>query len=279
MIYIYNEHTDTYTDLYRQAFENLEEYLGPEVEDITIYQIMFFMSLDDIFTQAKKRSAFRGRFAKDAQGKSLLESLAITDDEKTFLEDLLPVGATEVFKKLSAWMKNHDEPYQFGVSFGAKAPSGTVTIDSGTVISDSTSPFSPGALTGYKLVILSGTINGEEREIQSNTASDLTIDRPFTSSSLGLLYGVYNPNEKFITYALEMELNWHFAMIQAAEAAIKEALVAFELKEWYLANRYMDDFAREEARYQKELGKVRSALFQGKESWKRPTDFFAGSYH
>src|SRR4030042_4619815 len=106
MIYIYNEATDTYTDLYRQAFENLEEYLGEEVADTTIYKIMFFASLQEIFDQAKKRSSFRGRFAKDGNGVPLLENIMITDDEQSFIEDMLPAGATELYKKLSAWMKN-----------------------------------------------------------------------------------------------------------------------------------------------------------------------------
>lgn len=275
MIYIYNETTDKYTDLYRQAFESLEEYLGDEAEDTTVYKIMFFVSMNDIFEEAKRRSAFRGRFARDKEGRPLLDQFAITDDERDLIENQLPNGATELQKKLSAWMKAVNESYQYGVSFGAKAPIGVITSASGTTIGDSRSPFTPGALTGYKLVILSGDIENEEREILSNTASELTIEREFTADPLGLDYGVYNPEEKFITYALQMELNWNFAILQAVEAAVKEALVSYELAQWYLANRYMDDYAIEDAKYKNELMKARSALFQGRESWTRPTDFFA----
>jgi hypothetical protein len=275
MIYIYNETTDKYTDLYRQAFENLEEFLGDEAEDTTVYKIMFFVSLDDIFEQAKKRSAFRGRFAKDAQGKSLLEQMVITDDERELIEDQLPNGATELQKKLSAWMKAVNESYKYGVTFGAKAPIGTITSASGSTVSDSSAPFTAGALAGYKLVILSGDIEHEEREILSNTTSELTLEREFTDDPTGLEYGVYDPDEKFITYALQMELNWNFAILQAVEAAIKEAMVSYELAQWYLANRYMDDYAIEDAKYKNELMKARSALFQGRESWTRPSDFFA----
>jgi hypothetical protein len=273
MIYIYNTYTDKYTDLYRQAWENLEEYMGEVVEDTTVYKIMFFVSLDDIFTQAKKRTAFRGRFAKDAKGNSLLEQFAITDDEQSLLEDLLKSGAEEVHKTISAWMQNDNESFQYNVTFGAKAPMGTITSDGGTTIIDSTAPFT-GNLAGYKLVILDGTLENEERDIVSNTTDTLTIDRAFTGSVLGASYGVYNPEEKFITYALEMDLRWDFPMISAAETAIKEALTAFEMKEWYLANRYMEDFAIEEAKYLKELSKAKSALIQGKTSWSRPTDQF-----
>lgn len=275
MIYLYNETTDTYTDLYRSAFENLEEFLGDEAEDTTVYKILFFVSLDDIFEQAKKRSAFRGRFARDAQGKSLLEQMAITDDERSLIEDLLPNGATDLQKKLSAWMKAVNESYKYGVSFGAKNPSGTVTGVSGTTITDSTAPFTAGDLTGYKLVILSGDIIHEEREILSNTTTEIVVDREFTSSPLGLLYGVYNPDEKFITYALQMELNWNFAILQAVEAAVKEALVSYELAQWYLANRYMDDYAIEDGKFKAEMMKARSALFQGRDQWRRPLNHFS----
>lgn len=275
MIYLYNENTDTYTDLYRSAFENLEEFLGDEAEDTTVYKILFFVSLNDIFEQAKKRSAFRGRFARDAQGKSLLEQMAITDDERELIEDLLPNGATDLQKKLSAWMKAVNESYKFGVTFGAKNPAGTVTGVSGTTITDSTAPFTAGALTGYKLVVLSGDIIHEEREIVSNTTTDLVIDREFTADPTGLLYGVYNPDEKFITYALQMELNWNFAILQAVEAAVKEALVSYELAQWYLANRYMEDYAIEDGKFKAEMMKARSALFQGRDQWRRPVGHFS----
>lgn len=275
MIYLYNETTDTYTDLYRSAFENLEEFLGDEAEDTTVYKILFFVSLNDIFEQAKKRSAFRGRFAKDANGKSLLEQMAITDDERELIEDLLPNGATDLQKKLSAWMKAVNESYKFGVTFGAKNPSGTVSGVSGTTITDLTAPFTAGVLTGYKLVILSGDIIHEEREILSNTATELVIDREFTADPTGLLYGVYNPDEKFVTYALQMELNWNFAIFQAVEAAVKEALVSYELAQWYLANRYMDDYAIEDGRFKAEMMKARSALFQGRDQWRRPVNHFS----
>lgn len=275
MIYLYNETTDTYKDLYRSAFENLEEFLGDETEDATLYKIMFFVSLNDIFEQAKKRSAFRGRFARDAQGKSLLEQMAITDDERELIEDQLPNGATDLQKKLSAWMKAVNESYKFGVTFGAKNPSGTVTGASGATITDSAAPFTAGALVGYKLVILSGDIIHEEREIVSNTTTDLVIDREFTADPTGLLYGVYNPGEKFITYALQMELNWNFAILQAAEAAVKEALVSYELAQWYLANRYMDDYDIEDGKFKSEMMKARSALFQGRDQWRRPVNHFS----
>jgi hypothetical protein len=161
------------------------------------------------------------------------------------------------------------------VTFGAKAPVGTITSVSGVTITDTSAPFTTGALVGYKLVILSGDIEHEEREIVSNTTTDLVLDREFTEDSTGLSYGVYDPDEKFVTYALEMELNWNFAILQAVEAAVKEALVCYELAQWYLANRYMDDYAIEDSRYKNELMKARSALFQGRESWTRPSDFFA----
>lgn len=64
------------------------------------------MSLTDIFDEAKQRSSFQGRLAKNAQGQSKLEYFALTDDEQDVIEKMLPSGATEVFNKLSAWCKD-----------------------------------------------------------------------------------------------------------------------------------------------------------------------------
>jgi hypothetical protein len=63
-----------------------------------------------------------------------------------------------------------------------------------------------------------------------------------------------------------MELNWTFAILQEVEVASKEALVGYELAQWNLANRYMDDFNIENEKYNNELMKARSELFQGRES-------------
>jgi len=48
-------------------------------------------------------------------------------------------------------------------------------------------------------------------------------------------------------------------MLQSCDNAIIESLVAYTLKEWYLINRYGDDYAIEEDRFQKQLMKVKSS--------------------
>jgi hypothetical protein len=100
MLYLYDNTTDTFSPLYRTAFENLDEMINPQaVIDTTVYDLVFFASLTDIFTMAKRRSAIRARFAKDEAGNPLVEKIAITDDERDWYDDILPQGAGEVFKK------------------------------------------------------------------------------------------------------------------------------------------------------------------------------------
>jgi hypothetical protein len=76
-------------------------------------------------------------------------------------------------------------------------------------------------------------------------------------------------------YGVKMDNNWDPNMLQLCDKAILEALVSFTLKEWYLANRYGDEYTIEEAKYQKQLLEVKSSLNRGKIPYRRPADFFA----
>jgi hypothetical protein len=210
------------------------------------------------------------------QGVSLLENLAMTDDELAMFEGFMPTGGAEVFRKLSAWCKNNSNAYKHNVTFGIIGASGSVISVNNNVVEDTALALTPDTLTGFRFLITSeGDLHDQERDIVDNTENTITLDRPYGTSIKGLTYKVYNPEEKFITYALTLDLNWDVNMIQAAEIAIKEALVTFALKEWYLANRYMDDFTIEDTRYQAELIKIRSCLLQSKVPYRRPTDFIS----
>ena len=280
MLYIYNNNDDTFKPLFRTAFENLDEFIDPQtIVDTTMYDLVFFASLTDIFNIAKRRSAIRARFAKDQEGKPLIEKIAITDDERDWYDDVLPMGATEVFKKLSAFAKNVTNAYKYGVTFGPKTASGTVeSIDStvGTTITDSSLALTPSTLQGHKLVITSdGDLKNQEQAIVDNTATTIVLEEAWEQDITGLSYNVYNPSEDYLMYSIKLDNNWDANMLQNCDNAIMEALVAYTLKEWYLINRYGDDYAIEEDRYLKQLMKVKSSLGQGVKPYRRPADFFA----
>ena len=276
MLYLYDNTTDTFSPLYRTAFENLDEMINPPaVIDTTVYDLVFFASLTDIFTMAKRRSAIRARFAKDEAGNPLVEKIAITDDERDWYDDILPQGAGEVFKKISAFAKNVTNAYKYGVTFGAKTASGTVESVNSAVITDSSLSLTPSALKGHKLVITSDDLKDQQKTIADNTANTITLEEAWEQDITGLSYNVYAPSDDYVMYGVKMDNNWDPNMLQLCDKAILEALVSFTLKEWYLANRYGDEYAIEEARYQNQLLEVKSSLNKGKTPYRRPADFFA----
>lgn len=276
MLYLYDNTTDTFSPLYRTAFENLDEMINPPaVIDTTVYDLVFFASLTDIFTMAKRRSAIRARFAKDEAGNPLVEKIAITDDERDWYDDILPQGAGEVFKKISAFAKNVTNAYKYGVTFGAKTASGTVESVVGVTITDSSLSLTPSALKGHKLVITSDDLKDQQKTIADNTANTITLEEAWEQDITGLSYNVYAPSDDYVMYGVKMDNNWDPNMLQLCDKAILEALVSFTLKEWYLANRYGDEYTIEEAKYQKQLLEVKSSLNRGKIPYRRPADFFA----
>ena len=276
MLYLYDNTTDTFSPLYRTAFENLDEMINPPaVIDTTVYDLVFFASLTDIFTMAKRRSAIRARFAKDEAGNPLVEKIAITDDERDWYDDILPQGAGEVFKKISAFAKDVTNAYKYGVTFGAKTASGTVESVNSAVITDSSLSLTPSALKGHKLVITSDDLKDQQKTIADNTANTITLEEAWEQDITGLSYNVYAPSDDYVMYGVKMDNNWDPNMLQLCDKAILEALVSFTLKEWYLANRYGDEYTIEEAKYQKQLLEVKSSLNRGKIPYRRPADFFA----
>lgn len=278
MLYLFNTTTEVYKDLYRQAFENWNEYMDGKTEDATVYEIMFIMGMTDIFGEAKRRSAIRGRYAKDGNGNSLLESFAMTDDERDFFDSIMQNGSSEVFRKMLAFAKDVDNAHRYNVSFGVKSAEGTITTLSGDrlIITDTSLSLTPNALAGQRLVITTEGDNKDlERDISENTANTITITMPFLEDLTGLDYAVYNPNEKFMIYSIKLDFNWEFNMLMNAESAVREALILYALKEWYKTNRYMEDYGIEEAEYQKQLQLIRSSLIQQRTISRRPTDQFA----
>ena len=276
MILLYNNTTDTFKDLYRHPYENIDEYVSPVDVEALEYDVLFFTNLTDAFIIAKRRSAIRGRFAKNKDGTPLIESIALTDDERDWYDDILPAGASEVFKKLSAFAKKITYAYKYGVTFGGKVAVGTVESVVGTVVTDSALVLTPSALKNHKFVITSDNLlKDQEQTILDNTVNTITLTLPWEQDITGMSFSVYNPAEDYILYTVKMDSNWDTNMLHNCESAIMEALVSYTLKEWYMANRYVDEYAIEQDKYQKNLLLVKSSLGQGMISYRRPTDFFS----
>lgn len=276
MIYLYNTESDTYRDLYRTPYDNLQDYLSDYQEGTDVYKVVYLVSVLDVFEKARQKSAIRGRFAKNENGERLIDVFALTNDEFSFVESILPSCAAKVFQKLSAWCKDNLNAFQQNISFGNRIAIGVISSAVGTTINDSSANYTINSLKGYRIIILDANsdINEEEREIISNSATSIVIEREFSGDPTGLAYGIYNPSDKYFAYFLNMDVNWDKNMLQSAESAIIESFVAFILKEWYNINRYMDDYIIEETKFQDELKNIRTALMRGITSYRRPMNIF-----
>ena len=268
MLYLYNTNDNSYLTMI-QYLQEIEA--GSE----DTYQVIFGFNLADLFTHAKKRTAIRGRYAKDDQGSPMLEKMAMTDDEQELFDDWIKVAAPEVFRCLSAWAKNLDYAYRHDVNFGIPGISGSADSVDGAVITDSSLALTPDAQIGKKLVVVSpGLLANQERTITDNSADTITLSSPFDSDITGLDFVICDATAKYIVYYIEVDTGWDANMLQGVENAIQESLVTYIIKEWYKINRLRDDFLTEEVAYQTELAKISSQLFQRKTPIKRPADWF-----
>lgn len=270
MILLYNTSTNTYV--------NITTYLTSiEASPGNNYRLLMLFNLDTLFEGTKKRTAWRSRFAKDEQGKSLTAKLAITDDERDMFDDLMQRGCNEVFRKMSAWAKDIPGANRFNVKFGEPVKSGSVTSGgTSAVLTDTSKTLTVNELAGYKLVITSaGVEQNQERTIVSNTADTITLDSAFTTDVTGLEYSVMTQTDDFIVYYLDMSLEWDLNMIHQAYESAREALISFFVKEWFVVNRYIDDAAIEGGKYDIELVKIKQALSQRKTPLRRSGEIFS----
>jgi hypothetical protein len=274
-ILLYNNDLDTFRDLYRTPYENVDEYVDP-ADDLSPYDVLYFVNLTDVFTIAKRRSSLRARFARDAEGRPLVENLAMTDDERDWFDDIMPIGSAAIFKKLSAFAKGIQHAHKYGVTFGGKVAVGTIESIAGNIISDSSLSLTPSALKGYKLVLTSGTedLINQEQLILDNTANTITVQVPWEQDVTGLSFNIYNPSEDYVLYTVRLDTNWDLNMIHNVESSVMEAMISYALKEWYLINRYMDDYAIEDAKFKSYLSQIKSSLDQGVNTTERPMDMF-----
>lgn len=275
MIYLYNTATGTYANMFRQAFKNIAEYLAGEEEDVSNYKVLIAVNMIDLFTEAKTRTALRARFAKK-DGKSLVEEIAMTDDERYFFDQKLPTGAAEVLEKLSAWTKSNTDGFKYDVTFGPVVLNGTIDFADNTLLTDTVPGFVASSLKGYVLVITTaGNMLNQEREISDNDITSITLSLPFEGDVTGLTYSVYENTEKYMLFNLTLDAYWDANMLLGAETAVREALIIYIMKEWYLINRLMEDYEIEEVQYQKELTKINERLSRRKTPYHRSGELFS----
>lgn len=96
------------------SYGTIASYIAAyDEDDEDVYYIQFLYELSELFDLAKKRTSFRGRRARDEEGKSLLHLYEMTDDEEDFFDEMLEEGSGEIFNTFLAWTKNVFQSYQY----------------------------------------------------------------------------------------------------------------------------------------------------------------------
>lgn len=267
MNYIYNDKTKTYTAL------SIFDASGVSKGDPVI--VIIAADLDAIFSAAKKRTAIRGRFAIDQQGNSLLEKLALTDDERDWYDDIIKNSGTEIFRKLSAWTKGISAAYRHNVKFGNPEKSGLVTSVNGAMITDSSKNYIADELKDKILIVTSsGSQMHQEKTILSNTATTITIASSYNSDVTAMNYCIVPVSGNFAMFQMNLDLSWNLNLLQEVGFLTEEALTLYAIKEWYNVNRIISDYQIEAEAYFEKVSKIRSNLLQYKIPARRATELF-----
>ncbi len=279
---IYNETEDTY--------ESIAAYIAAyDADDTDVFYVQFLYKLSTLFETAKKRTAFRGRAAMDDKGNSLIDKYAITDDEEDFFDEMLEMGSGELFRKLTAWAKNVFNSYQykvlhdFGEEFYYKGDVNTYQSGGGfTVIEDYDAAWTDSALVDFIFEVLSGPYKDSVQDILTNGEQVLSLDGVFGGSILGESFeitatGETTVEESSLQYFINMPDYPYLDLFESVEAKLNEALVLYTIKEWYLTNRFMDDFQIENARYEVLSKEIKNLLMMRTKPPKRNTGLMGSS--
>jgi hypothetical protein len=264
---------------------NADTYLYYSLEDFIIardagetgdnYLLLFIFPIDAIFEKIKRRSALRGKLAKDQQGNSQTESFQITEDERDIFIDFLQSGSAEIFKQISGFSKSINAAFRFNVNFGDPEFSSTFSDDNGTTVVDGSLDMVPNAYVGMKLVIVSpGLLENQERTIISNTDQSFVINEAFSDDVTGLEYVLSAQTEKHIMIYSVFDLpKFDTNVLLGIDALFEKCFIGTVLRDWYLTNRFMEDYQIEENLLKSAISDLRMHYFQSMTPY-RATPFF-----
>jgi hypothetical protein len=264
--------------LYVSMDELVSSPFTPDTEDN--YFLLFVYPIEALFEKIKRRSALRGKLAKDQQGMSRTEEFQLTEDERDAFMDFLRSGASEIFKQVSGFSKTINSAFRFNVNFGVPEFSSIISEVDGTglIITDGglPEPMTTNQYAGMKLVIVSpGLYENEERTIISNDDYSFTIDEVLPEDVEELEYIIAAQTEKHITiYSLLDVANFDTNMLLGIDSLFEKCFIGSVLKEWYLINRFMDDYKVEETLLKDAISDLRMHYFQALDGY-RASQFMA----
>ena len=250
-------------------YYSLEDFIQALDEDSAgnTYHTLFVHPIEALFEKIQRRSALRGKLVKDQQGASRTEEFQITEDERDIFMDFLQTGAAEIFRQISGFSKEINSAFRFNVPFGDPEFSSIITdIDNNglLIVDDGINLMTPNAYQGMKLVITSpGLLQNMERTIESNGTDSFTIDEAFPDDVTGLEYIVTAQTEKHILiYSLFNLAQLDTNMILGIDALFEKCFIGTVLRDWYLTNRFMEDYQVEEQLLKSAISDLRMSYFQ-----------------
>lgn len=105
---IYNSNDETYV--------TLSTFVDDDDRDTNLEngycQLVMYYVIADIFTAVQKRTALRGKYPIQDQGPGL-DRVAMTADEETIFDEILPGVSSDIWKKVSAYGKGIDNAYVY----------------------------------------------------------------------------------------------------------------------------------------------------------------------
>ncbi|HDY88440.1 MAG TPA: hypothetical protein ENH82_10080 [bacterium] len=268
MVQIYNATEETYS--------TIEEYITAyDADDTDVYYVKFLYELSALFDKAKKQTALRWKNAKDENGNSLLLANSITVDEEDFVDDAMERGSGELFKKLLLpWAKNIFNSYQYGVDGIIDIVQSTPGF---TQIQDLEATFITNELVDEWLEISSGTYEGEDLEVLSNSPTVINLTGNFTGDVTGASYFILNyPRvlQKFLEYFISMPDYPYLDLLESVEVNLEKANVLYVIKEYYLTTRLMEDYQIENTMYNELVKEIKSTLMMQTQQKKVRRGFF-----
>jgi len=264
--------------LYISMDDIISSPITPGTEDQ--YFLLFVYPIEALFTKIQRRSALRGKLVKDNEGRAQTDNFQLTEDERDAFLDFLRSGASEIFKQVSGYSKTINSAFRFDVYFGVPEFSSYIlsTDPTGLIITDGglTDPMTVNQYAGYKLIIISpGLLENQERTIVSNTEDSFTINESFGEEVEYLEYIVSAQTEKHIMiYSLFDGNNFDTNMLAGIDSLFEKCFIGSVLKEWYLINRFMDDYKVEETLLKDAISDLRMHYFQALDGY-RASQFMA----
>ncbi len=247
-------------------------YIDDITKDDEVYDLQFMWPIEDILTEAKRRSAYAGKYARNQRGETMIHEVALTADEQTMLEKWLDDGGKELYNIFHPYAQDREQAYQFDVAQTIRTfhDKGSITGYTTPILTDSTKEWTDDEHISRFCRIIGGDANAEEFTIADNAGQTLTFTEPpppdefEVEPEVGDSYDILSggTSKDYFLYRLKIETDWDVNNIRAINAAVQDALIQFTLAKWYEVIGKIDSYQLALAEYQKLYTKIKALTWR-----------------